>query len=127
MNLNDLMPVAADLVVLMPDGSPSGLTLKVIHKDNKAFKALEKRLQQQMMDTGGKVPVDDLTKFAIDMVASCIVGWDGLTEDGTPVPFSQEKAVDLMAREELAFIREQVEGFVAKRTNFFRGAAKQGD
>ncbi|MEJ7929845.1 hypothetical protein WG922_07665 [Ramlibacter sp. AN1015] len=122
MELANLLPKAQPLEVIMPDGSPSGIVLQVVGHDSAQFTATAKKWANVMLEKedGAKTNIDELEKQNADLVASFIVGWTGLEENGAPLPYSHEKAVQLMSMPELKFVRERVEAFASKRTNFFR-------
>lgn len=119
MELSNLFPVAVDLAINLPDGSPTDIKFKVVGQDSKAFRDVAKRYAQQFMGSEDRPSIDVLEQQNSELVAACIVGWSGLTEGGEPLVYSKEKAVELMLNAELAFLREQVETHVAKRANFF--------
>jgi hypothetical protein len=120
MDLSDLFPIARDLEIKMPDGTPTGIVLKVVGQDSKEFRNFAKRIASQVMSREDKVSVDELEKQGAEAVAACIVGWTSFLTNGEPLPYSPEKAIELMATPELAFVREQVEAYVTQRANFFR-------
>lgn len=119
MELNDLFPVAQDLAINLPDGEPTGIKFKLVGQDSKQFRDLARQFQQKFLGDA-KPTADDLEQMNVALTAACIVGWTGLTDSGEPVPYAKDKALELMAMPELAFIREQVERFTASRRNFFR-------
>lgn len=108
------------LPITYPDGSPSGLVLQVVGQDSKAFREVAKKFAKQMLGTDARPDIDHLEQQNGELIAACIVGWSGLDDATGSVPYSADKAVELMLTPELSFIREQVEGFAGKRTNFFR-------
>jgi hypothetical protein len=126
MEITDLFPIAQDLRVLFPDGTDTGVTLRVIGSDSSKFRAVAKKYAQ--LSLGKEHPtVDEMDNQNAELCAVCVVGWTGLTENGEELPYSQEKALELMRKPELTFIREQVEGFVSKRANFFRKSKGPAD
>lgn len=60
-----------------------------------------------------------------ELLADLTVGWRLMTLDGDPVdvPFSRANAVELYADNEMAWLREQVDGFVADRENFSKASS----
>lgn len=119
MDISALFPIAQDLRVLFPDNTDTGVTLRVVGSDSSAFRAVAKKYAQKYL--GAERPsVDEMDEQNAELCASCIVGWTGLTENGEDLPYSAAKALELMSKPELGFIREQVEGFISKRANFFR-------
>jgi len=119
MDLAALLPIAQDLPVTLPDGTATDVVLRVLGHDSTPFRACAKRFAQGMLDDS-KPKVEELEQQNAELVASCIIGWKGLSKDGEPLPYSKEQAVELMLKPELNFLREQVEKFVSVRANFFR-------
>jgi len=124
MEITQLFPVAQELTILLPDGTPTDIKLKLVGQDSTQFRTVAKKFAKQMLNNEGKPDIDVLEAQNAELSAACIVGWSGLTENDAEVPYSPQKAQELMALPQLAFIREQVEGYVAKRTNFFRPGEK---
>jgi hypothetical protein len=124
MELNSLRPQSAEMVVHLADGSLSDVVLSVISTDSKEYHAVARRYFDDMLSPNRKRGAEQHAQAAAELIASCIVGWKGLTENGEPIRYSNDKAVELMATPELLFIREQVEAYVKERTNFFLGGDK---
>lgn len=122
MKINQLLPTAADLHIVLPDGESTGIVIKMVGQDSSAFRSAAKGIAQMLMaQEDKKLDVEALEKQNIELLAACIVNWSGLEdEEGNPLPFTKTKAIELLSMPELAFVREQIERFVAKRQNFFR-------
>lgn len=120
--LQDLFPITGSMEIKMPDGTPTGVVLKLVGQDSKQFRAVQKKSAQLLMpqNEGEKPTVEQLERAGAELVAACIVGWEGMVDGDEEVPYSEKKALELMMTAELTFIREQVEAYVMKRTNFFR-------
>lgn len=119
MKINQLLPTAQDFPITLPDGENSGIVLKLISLDAPAPRSVARTYAQNFVGT--KPTIEALEQQNGEVVAACIVGWSGLEDEtGAPLPYSAEKAKELMCNSELAFVREQVESFISKRVNFFR-------
>lgn len=117
-DLSTLLPTSQKLAVTMPDGSPSGLELQLVGQDSESFSKTSKKWAQRMLEKQGETHnIDDLELQNAELIASLIVGWNLTT------PYSPEEAVKLVLKPELRFVREQVEAFASKRTNFFRSSS----
>jgi hypothetical protein len=56
------------------------------------------------------------------MIAAAVKGWEGLEDDNDqPVPYSPEKALEVLSLPEMLDVRRQVQQFASVRANFFRG------
>jgi hypothetical protein len=120
MQLQNLFPTAADLPITFPDGTATGIVLKLVGQDSKQFRDVAKRMAGSMLGQQDKPDVEALDKQGAELAAACIVGWSGIDDGDSSLPYSSAKAIELMSMPELTFIRQQVEGFVSQRTNFFR-------
>lgn len=120
MKIEALFPIAQDLAIHFPNGEPTGITLKVVGQDSVAFRTVAKKFGQQMLTADAKPSINDLEAQNAELVSACVLGWKGLEDaDGEPMAYSPEKALELLSKPELTFIREQVETFISKRVNFF--------
>lgn len=122
MKISQLLPKSQDLPINFPDGEPTGIVLKVVGQDSKQVREVTKRFALVMDgDTQTLERINQMEQRAAEIVAACIVGWSGLEDDdGGPLPYSTEKALELVSKPELAFIAEQVVRYAADRQNFFR-------
>lgn len=121
----DQLGIAQDLDIKFPDGKggfadSTGIVLKVVGTDSDEFHGVVKRQMQEARGRETALTVDEISRQTSEQLACCIVGWTGIEDVNGEVPYSPEKALEIMETTRLAFIREQVEGFVTKRTNFFR-------
>lgn len=125
MELSQLFPISTDLDIILPTGESTGIKLKVVGQDSKQFREVSKRIATSMLGKEEEKPdVEALERQGAELAAACIIGWSGLTEGGIEIPFTQQKAVELMLMPELTFIRQQVEVCVSKRASFFRKSEK---
>lgn len=126
MQFSNLLPVAVDLAITMPDGSDSGVTLKLVGQDSKQYLEAAKRtvVLQDEIRQAKAVTVELLDKVqqdAAERIASHIVGWTGaIDEHGSQIPYSREAAIELMSNPGTLHVREQVERYASERQHFFR-------
>ena len=98
-------------------GGDLGCSIWVSGKHSEAFAESAKKLAPQ---EGKEASVDDL----LDFMASLTTAWDGLQANGEDIPFSTEKARELYAAPETAWIFGQVLNAHNARvypTDFFSG------
>ena len=96
--------------------------IELLGRDSTVAKAESKRRSQQMLNQmrgNKKVDVDEAVKNSISLLSKLTLGWSGLDFDGEELEFSREKAIWLYT--EYSWIREQVDEFIADRSNFFKG------
>lgn len=106
------MPLAAE------DEEPIVLILRGI--DSGAYRSvrreLVKRRQEASQRNKGVLPLEIMETESLDTVLACLIGWEGIVLDGTPVEFSSTNARRVLVR--LPWLVEQAEGFVHERANF---------
>lgn len=124
MDLNDLLPVVGKLNIKLPNGQDTGIVFDVVGEDSAEYRKGAK-VVAQMFYTEERPSPDAHEKANNELFAGCVVGWTGLEQAGKPIPYTAEKALELLSNPKLTYIRQQVEEFVQKRTEFFRPSTKQ--
>lgn len=106
-------------------GAESGFTFTVKHPESKEdtdiritvmgadSKAYRKAFTAEIR-RGQDDPDADESNARI--YSKCIIGWEGIEENGKPVKFSQEKAYEILDR--YRWITAQIAEVVEKRANF---------
>lgn len=123
MKKSHMLPQTRDLVIKDVFGNDTDLVFTLISADNSAFTKLAKAYGQRMMKNPDTISLDEADQANCEMLATCVVGWTGWEDDeGNPIPHSQEEALDFMGNPGLKYVRDQVEGYVMKRTQFFRSS-----
>lgn len=132
-DLNSLKPVKADdgaiLEVVHPENEEiiPGMTITLLGQDSKVYRKIQLAKQQAALNriSKGKRAVDlDAEKLAedgIDDLVQLTTGWTGFTLDGAALECTPENVRKVYG--EWAWIKEQVQEFVADRSNFFRADA----
>ena len=126
--LADLLPADQDLKLEHPALGVLDFTIKV--RPGSAPSVRQKSietlawLQSAQKETKPKelaALVTGAEEAAAEAAAEAIVGW---SEDAPFGEYSKEAALSLMKKPELAWLRTQVNSFVAKEANFFRSAGE---
>lgn len=114
----DLIAKESELELVHPvSGDKLGVKLTVVGKDSKEFlKAAEALAKQKAKDD---VSFEDMLKTSADFVAALVTGWS--SDEFFGGPFSREALIALLSNPAYAWLKEQLEAFVADRKNFFRG------
>jgi hypothetical protein len=132
-DLNSLKPVKADdgaiFQVAHPESEEAipGMTITLLGQDSKVYRKIQLAKQQAALNriSKGKRAVDlDAEKLAEDSVDDLVkltVAWSGFTLDGKALDCTPENVKRVYA--DWAWIKEQVQEFVADRSNFFRADA----
>ena len=106
---------------LKDDGTP--VTITLLGADSDAYQRASKALgNRSLRNRSQPLTVEQAITESINLLAKVTVSWDGLTEDGQPLPCTEENAKRLY-RSSLA-VREQVAEFVNDRGNFVKASPK---
>lgn len=103
------------------DGLPAWIDL--LSMDSKAAQQIQRAAQNRRLERRiRKLTAEDLAAEEIDLLAALTSKWRLLTLDGAAIDVecSAANAAELYALPELAWLREQVSGFVADRGNFLK-------
>ena len=132
-DLNSLKPVKADdgavLEIVHPESEEiiPGMTVTLLGQDSKVYRKIQLAKQQAALNriAKGKKAVDlDAEKLAedsIDDLVKLTVAWSGFTLNGAVLDCTTENTKRVYS--EWEWIKEQVQEFVANRSNFFRADA----
>lgn len=100
-------------------GKDTDAEITVIGSDSKAYR----RAKAEAMRKAAKAKDSDTDELSADVYAACIKDWDNLTDEkGEPIPFSQEKARELLGR--FPWFMDQVGYAVDTRGNFMKPVEK---
>jgi len=65
---------------------------------------------------GNDVTLEEAEEMAVEAAVVRIIDWNGIEEDGKPVPFTKENATRLLT--EHSWIREQIQEEASEQLNF---------
>lgn len=101
------------------------VTIKLLGPDSVQYRketrsAVRKRLRSAVSNEADPADTFDADEAeSIDMLARCTLGWTGIcTTKGEPIPCTPETAAALYTG--FPAIRDQVDSFIAVRTNFIK-------
>lgn len=103
--------------------NPTGVKIKVAGPDTDVFRKAELRLknkslkQVQRSKGRGDLKAEDSDKNGLEFLIDITLGWENVVFHGTEMPFTTENADMLYTA--VPFVRDQVDRFVADRSNFF--------
>lgn len=110
----------------LPTGAPSGAKLTVIGEMSKTVrdysrkKFAEWQQKQAIAKRKGKeveeLSLEEAEELAVEAALVRLVGWEGILENGKEVPFTKEKAADVLRTH--SWIRDAVMQESADITNF---------
>lgn len=113
----------ADIDIVHPvTGQSLGMKIQVLSIDCDEYRKEAMRLQNENIryyrKNRGKTTAERIAQEALDLLVAVTVGWQGLLENGQPVPFTKENCQRIYT--DYPFIKEQVDEFVGDRRNFIR-------
>lgn len=90
-----------------------GLRLKVRGSNNRDWRRLQSKLLDKVPRKkrhGGRIDTDEAENITNQcLLHACLLDWDGLTEnDGKPIPYSREKAEELLTDPQYRRFRDAV-------------------
>jgi len=103
MNVNDQNGKKTDIILIL-----AGM-------DSKVYRKAKTMLARELL----KDPDGDTEEARARALSKCTLGWEGLTDKGKVVKFSEKKAMNLYIG--APYVMDQVDGFVIDRANFTKG------
>lgn len=109
----------------LPTGASSGAKLTIIGDMSPAVKAFQRRKFQEYQQRQAiakrkgrddEIDLDEAEDVNIESALVRLIGWKGVTENGVEVPFSKEKAAEVLRQH--AWIRDAILVEAADVTNF---------
>lgn len=132
-DLNSLKPIKADdgaiLEVVHPESEEiiPGMTITLLGQDSKVYRKIQLAKQQAALNRIAKgkkaieLDAEKLVEDSIDDLVKITTAWSGFMLDGKELECTPENVRTVYS--EWAWIKEQVQEFVADRSNFFRADA----
>jgi len=113
----DLHEAGAEVQINGPDGKPTDIFIKMVGIDSKTWRNIIKRKERALL----KMSYDEIAEVEDGylILAEATLGWRGIESNGKPVEFSKKKAEQLYKN--APYIRDQVDVFIANRSNFMKG------
>lgn len=113
----------AEIEITHPQtGENLGVKIRVMSVDSDEYRKEAMRLQNESMryyrKNRGKTTAERIAQEALDLLVAVTVGWEGVEENGQPLPFSKDNCRRVYT--EIPFIKEQVDEFVGDRRNFIK-------
>lgn len=114
----------AELTILHPvTFEPTDMKITLYTADSDVWRKELMRLRRENAKYENRrdgVPPEKRDSDSVNILVAMTVGWTGINENGSPLPFTKENARRVYANPKLRFIREQVDEFIGDRQNFIR-------
>jgi len=103
------------------------ITIHVLGKDSDEFqkisRAQSKKRMAKMTKGGGfrttpSIPIEEIERDGIDLLAACTKSWSGIVVEGKPVDCTYDNVI--MIYERFPWIKEQVDTAIGDRANFIK-------
>lgn len=96
------------------------ITITLVGTDSDVFRKAQRAILDRRLNQKGKTKLSsaEIEQEGITTLASCTVGWSGIKIDGKELPFSKDNVKALYGRADLPWIKDQVDEFIADRSNF---------
>lgn len=99
------------------DGNP--FTVLVHGQDSEPYKKhARKILNGRLKGKNKDMNVEAVEKEATETLVSLTAGWSGMVMNGKPLAYSADAARGLYSDPQYPWLREQIETFIADRSNF---------
>lgn len=113
----------ADVELIHPlTGETLGAKIQVLSPDSDEYQRLSLQRQNENIKFArknrGKTTAEKMAEDGLNLLVAITVGWEGIEENGQPIPFTQENARRIY--KQFPFIKEQVDEFAGDRRNFIR-------
>ncbi len=108
-----------EITVKFADGTPSDFKIRMAGPDSKRVVAARQKMADLRIKAGQMtITAADIEREEVEIVASAIIGWSGLTNGGKEFAFTPENARIVCWR---ATVREQIRAAVLDRALFTTG------
>tara|TARA_R110001599_G_scaffold120191_1_gene291164 strand:+ start:55 stop:438 length:384 start_codon:yes stop_codon:yes gene_type:complete len=112
----------SEMNIISPiDGKPTECFLTVSGVDSRAWREAELAGKRKIVDLvkGGDFDEAKHAEIIANTLASAVTGWRGFDDKGKPLDFDRAFLADLLVNS--PSIGDQVDSFVATRSNFTKG------
>lgn len=112
---------ATGAILTGDDGAP--VTIALYGVDSGAYTEYRRALANKAVRRGTKTQMtaEEYEDEALGLLAACTADWTGLELDGKPLPFTMSNAKMIYRR--FAWLRDQVDTFIADRANFSKASS----
>lgn len=113
---------ATHAVLTDEGGKPIAMT--VCGTDSETYLAAQRTVLNKRLSRRNRTPLtaEEIEDEAIDIIAKCVVSWNGIVLDGDLLVCSPENVRKVLSR--FRWIKEQVDEFINDRANFVKASAK---
>ena len=103
-------------------GEKIGWFITVIGSDSSRYRDMIKARVRQNLVNKEEIDLDKSEERDIELLSRCTLSWEGLVENGVPVPFNEKTCKEVYTN--YPWIREQVDKAIADRSLFLKQNAQ---
>ena len=98
-------------------GDELPISIKVVGTDSTVFQAAIREQARKNMKSKNKEPdFDEIRLLSAELLAKCTLSWEGVSEEGVDIEFSQKAATSLYLKYD--WIKTQIDQAIGERANF---------
>lgn len=105
-----------------------GIKVRLAQQNNPRARELVRRKMGliKVRDQDGNIPKDDLRRIIREVWAEAVIlGWSEMeAEDGTPIPYTPEKALEILSDEKFSDFSQFVDSVSSNAERYFRKASE---
>ena len=110
-------PVTGDV---LQDGEGNAASIMVVGTDSHQYvKILRESTNRRLRQSNRRMPAEEIEAEQVDMLVACTLDVRGIDFEGEPVTVGSIRKI--YENQQLRWIRDQVDAFISKRSNFIRG------
>lgn len=100
------------------DAAGQPVTVRIAGQYSKLYRRTQAEQAQRLLrQRGQRLTEEQLTRNRVELVAVCILEWQGITNQGQPLPLTKDNASKLLAL--APWVREQLEEVQGDHASFF--------
>ena len=102
---------------------PVGIKFLIISRHTAEVKNLARQMADKRIASARKgKPIDtaSLEDESLDLLVAAVKGWDGVEDEGKPIPCTAEKVREILSTPGLEWIRKQVDDALGNDALFFQ-------
>jgi len=105
----------------MRDGRKRDVTMLVAGTYSDVYKnAMDAQRERIIAERRTEIDPAESRRNQLEVIASCVLGWEGIMSRGVPIPLSVENVITVL--EAAPWIREQVEAAMTDHAGFFKAS-----
>jgi hypothetical protein len=110
-----------DIATFTKDGETIPATMRVVGTYSKRYREALSAQRKRIFEARRQQVPDLIESQQVELVADCVLGWEGLTDKGTDIPFTRANAIALLTA--CPWIREACQEAMGDHAGFTRSSS----